>query len=427
MRTIVDIEIHSKYSRAVSPQMIPENIARWAVIKGVDIVGTGDFTHPVWFKDLKNKLEPSGSGLFGLKKEFVDLTDKYSSDSLKKVKFILSGEVSCIYSEGGRVRKIHHLVFAPSFEAAEKINTQLSLIGNIKSDGRPILGLNSKRLIQIIKEASPDAYLIPAHVWTPWFGIFGSKSGFNSLEECFGDYLKYIIAVETGLSSDPAMNWRLPFLQNLAIISSSDAHSLSNIAREATLFDLAEPNYFEIFDALKTKDKRFIGTIEFFPEEGMYHFDGHRDCGVCVSPEESKKNKNLCPKCHRPFTIGVMNRVEELADKPFGFKPAGALPYYSLIGLEKIIGDVLGVGRQSKKVEKEYFNLIEKLGSELGILLDVSKEELIKVAGNEIAEGIMRVREGRVKIDPGCDGQYGKIKIFEPGELSEISAQSSLF
>lgn len=418
MRTIVDIEIHSKYSRAVSPQMIPENIARWAVIKGVDVIGTGDFTHPIWFKDLKKKLEPADSGLFTLKKEFADLSDKFSSDSLKKVKFMLSGEVSCIYSEGGRVRKIHHLVFAPSFEAAEKINTQLSLIGNIKSDGRPILGLNSKRLIKIIKESSPDAYLIPAHVWTPWFGIFGSKSGFNSLEECFGDYLKYIFAIETGLSSDPPMNWRLSFLENMAIISSSDAHSLPNIAREATLFDLKKLSYFEIFDALKTKDKRFIGTIEFFPEEGMYHFDGHRNCEICISPEESKKNNNLCPKCHRPFTIGVMNRVEELADKAAGFKPTVALPYYSLIGLEKIIGNVLRVGRQSKKVRIKFFNLIENLGSELGILLDVSKEELIKVAGPEIAEGVIRVREGKVKIDPGCDGQYGKIKIFELGELS---------
>lgn len=418
-RIVADIEIHSKHSRAVSPQMTPENIGRFAAIKGIDIVGTGDFTHPLWITELKAKLEPAEPGLFRLRSS--------AADPKKPVKFMLTGEVSCIYSEKGRLRKVHHLLFAPDFQVAEKINARLSTLGNLRSDGRPILGMNSRTLLRIVKDASPDAYLIPAHVWTPHFGIFGSKSGFDSLEECFGEETRHLIAIETGLSSDPAMNWRLSFLDRIAIISSSDAHSPPNIGREATLFDLMSLDYFALFDALKVRDPgRFIGTIEFFPEEGMYHFDGHRACGVSFSPKESKRHKNLCPKCGRPLTIGVMNRVEELADRPEGFTPPDPIPFTRLVGLEKIIADVFGVGRFSKKVEREYFRLIDTFGNELEILLNVPRPALEAKTLPEIAEGIIRVREGRVKIEPGYDGRYGKIKIFESNE-PEVPAQSSLF
>src|SRR3989344_4849765 len=318
MRAVFDLELHSKYARAVSKDMVPENMAEWAVKKGIDVLGTGDFTHPAWFKELKEKLEPAEPGLFKLKR----LPQTEFGARAKDARFLLQGEISCIYSKKGRVRRVHQLVYAPSFEVVEKINNKLNWIGNLKADGRPMLGLDSKKLLEIMLEASPEAYLIPAHAWTPWFGIFGSKSGFDSLEECFDELTPRVFAIETGLSSDPPMNWRVPFLYERAIVSGSDAHSLTRLGREATILK-AELSYAGIFDALRARDERLAGTIEFFPEEGKYHYDGHRLCQVSFGPEETKQRRGLCSACGKPVTIGVMSRVARLAapDRPIGWKP----------------------------------------------------------------------------------------------------------
>ena len=392
-----------------------ENLDKWAKIKGVKILGTGDFTHPEWFKNLKEKLEPAEAGLFKLKK------------NNSETRFILTAEISCIYTKKDRVRKIHIIVFAPSFEVVEKINVQLGWIGNLKSDGRPILGLDAKELAKIVLNASENCLIVPAHAMTPWFAIFGSKSGFDSIEECFEEYSKYIYALETGLSADPAMLWRVPDGRRVALISNSDAHSPAKIGREANVFD-TEISYQAIIDAIKNKDpKKFLYTIEFYPEEGKYHFDGHRNCNVKSSPEETKKYNGICPVCGKPLTIGVLNRIKKIADKEEGFKPEGVVPFKSLVPLEEIIADVLGLGTGTKQVEKEYNNLVEKLGSEFNVLLDSSKEKLTGVTLPEIAEGIIRVREGKVVKEPGYDGVYGKIRIFSKGEEKEIIKQKTLF
>ncbi len=428
MKFIADIEIHSKYARAVSPEMTLENIGLGAAKKGVLVVGTGDLTHPLWFADIKKKLEPAVEpGLFKLKTEFIQKWGPYDSS---QTRFMLTGEISCIYSKNGRVRKIHNLIFVPDIETAEKVIAKLSWIGNLKADGRPILGLDSKELLKILRDASPDAVLIPAHVWTPWFGIFGSKSGFDSLEECFDELTGEVFAIETGLSSDPDMNWRIPFLDGKTIMSSSDPHSLRNIGREANMFD-CQPSYFEIMNAFKTNDrKKFISTLEFYPEEGRYHLDGHAACKIVLNPDESSKNKNLCPVCGRPLTIGVMNRIEELAakDRPAGFKLEGARPFVHLVALEKIIGEAIDLGPQTKGVAKIYQEMLEKLGSEIKILTEVSDSDLASVAKPEVAEAIKRVRSGKIRFDPaGYDGEYGILKIFDGAERKSISEQSALF
>lgn len=415
MKFIADFHLHSKFSRATSFNMDLENLDKWAKIKGIRVLGTGDFTHFEWFKSLKTKLEPSESGLFKLKE----------SDS--PTRFLLTAEISCIYSKKNRVRKIHIIIFAPSFEVVEKINTQLSWIGNLKADGRPILGLDAKELVKIVLNISPDCLIVPAHLWTPWFSLFGSKSGFDSIEECFEEYSKYIYAVETGLSSDPAMNWRLSALDNITLISNSDAHSAPKLGREANVFD-TEISYPAIFEAIKFKDpKKFLYTIEFFPEEGKYHYDGHRLCNIRTSPKESKKYNNICPVCGKPLTRGVLNRVEELADRPGGEKPENAIPFKNLIPLDEIIADSLGLAQGAKKVQEEYKNLITKLGSEFEILLNASRDNLEKTTLPEIAEGIIRVREGKVFVEPGYDGVYGKISIFKKGEQKEAIKQKTLF
>jgi len=354
------------------------------------------------------------------------LKPAFAKASAGNARFLLTSEISCIYSKGGKVRKIHLILFAPSFEAVEKINTQLGWVGNLKADGRPILGIDAKEVLKIALGADPNCMVVPAHAWTPWFSVFGSKSGFNSLEECFDEYTKYIYAIETGLSSDPAMNWRLSALDNIALISNSDAHSLGKIGREANSFD-TDLSYSGICDALKTKDpKKFFYTIEFFPEEGKYHYDGHRLCQVSFAPQESKQHKGICPKCKRPLTIGVLNRVEELADRVEGIVPPNAIPFQSLIPLEEIIADVLGVGVGTKQSMFEYDKLIARFGTEFAVLLDQDDSELKSATLPEIAEGIKRVREGKVSIEPGYDGEYGRIKIFEEGEQKVIT-QRSLF
>lgn len=420
MKFIADFHIHSRFARATSKDMNLENLDRWAKIKGIRVMGTGDFTHPVWFKELQEQLEPAEQGLYKLKGKEIN------------TRFLFTSEISCIYSKGGQVRRIHLIVLAPSVVAVEKINTQLGWVGNLRSDGRPILGIDAKEVLKIALDADPNCMVVCAHAWTPWFSVFGSKSGFNSLEECFDEYTKYIYAIETGLSSDPAMNWRLSALDKIALLSNSDSHSLEKIGREANVFD-TEVSYPALMQAIKTKDPaKFLYTVEFFPEEGKYHYDGHRLCGVSMAPAESKKQNNMCPKCKKPLVIGVLNRVEELADRPafdksWAGKPEGAIPFKSLIPLQEIIADALGVNVGTKQGKAEYEKLISQFGNEFAVLLDAGVEELRQATLPEIAEGIKRVREGKVSIDPGYDGEYGKIKIFREHETRSPLPQKTLF
>lgn len=404
MRIIADLHIHSKYSRAVSREMTLPNIALYAKKKGINVISTGDFTHPAWIKSVKKELIPSEPGLFTLKNPVTS-----SLEENFPVRFLLGTEISSIYKKGDSVRKIHNLIFTPSIESAEKINKELSKIGNLKSDGRPILGLDSKELLKIILNSDERSVLIPAHAWTPWFSIFGSMSGFDSIEECFEEMSGKIFAIETGLSSDPKMNWRLSILDKISLISNSDAHSLEKIGREANIFD-TELSYDGIMDAIKSKNpKKFISTIEFFPEEGKYHYDGHINCNISVDPALS--TSNTCPVCGREMTIGVLHRVNELADRKPDNKPKRAIHYKNTIPLAEVISTVEKVGVKSKKVTGIYEKLIASLGNEFYILLDAPIKDVEKVAGKEIATAIDKVRRGKVKIEPGYDGEFGKISI----------------
>jgi uncharacterized protein (TIGR00375 family) len=415
MKFVADFHIHSKYSRATAKDMDLEALDKWAKIKGIKVLGTGDFTHPLWFKNLKEKLVPAEQGLFKLKKNDGG------------TRFILTAEISCIYSKAGKTRKIHIIVFAPSFEVVGKINDQLNKIGNLKSDGRPILGLDAKELAKIVLNSSDQCLVVPAHIYTPWFSLFGSRSGFDSIEECFEEYSKYIFAGETGLSSDPAMSWRISALDRIALISNSDSHSPQKIGREANVFN-TEISYSSIVEAIKTKDpKKFLYTIEFFPEEGKYHFDGHRLCDVRLSPKETRKYNGICPVCGKPLVVGVLNRIEYLSDRKDGFIPKNAIPFKSLVPLIEIVADALGKTIVAKDVGKEYENLIKKLGPEFNILLDASIEELKSVSLPEIAEGIINVREGKVIREPGYDGVFGKIKIFGKEREVKTIKQKMLF
>ena len=401
MKFIADFHIHSKYSRATSKEMEVEALGRWAKKKGIDLMGTGDFTHPFYLSELKTKLEPKGNGLFQLKR------------GDKKTDFILTGEVSNIYHQGGRLRKIHTVVFAPSIKVVEKINTKLAGKGKLSADGRPIFGFSAKNLVKLVLDISEECLLVPAHAWTPWFSLFGSNSGFDSLEECFEEEVNNIYAIETGLSSDPSMNWRLSQLDRICLISNSDAHSPQKIGREANVFD-CERDYRTIMEVIKNKDRqRFLFTIEFYPEEGKYHYDGHRNCQILFSPKESQDVNNICPVCKKALTIGVMHRVDDLADREEGFKPENSIPARYVVPLGEIIADAFGVSVGTKAVDNEYDRLIEWGGSEFKILLDIEKEELSRYAHPKVSEGVMRVREGKFNIVPGYDGVFGKIKIFE--------------
>lgn len=414
MEFIADFHIHSKYSRATSRDMDIKHIAEWAKLKGITLMGSGDFTHHLWLEELKNTLEDTANGLF-----------KHNG-----IHFILSSEISSIYSKNGKGYRIHNLILAPSFKTVDRINEVLSRRGNLASDGRPILGIDASELARIVFEIDESCMFIPGHIWTPWFSLFGSMSGFNRIEDCFEEQTPKIFALETGLSSDPAMNWRLSSLDRFSLISNSDSHSPSKIGREANVFN-CELSYKAIREALKTKDKsKFLYTIEFFPEEGKYHFDGHRLCGVRLSPSETKANNGRCPKCGKPVTVGVMNRVEQLADRAEGYNPAGAIPYRNLISFDEIIAEAKGVGKNSVAVEREYRALVAKFGTEFNILLKSSREELQKGLPPRIAEGVLRVREGKVNIKAGYDGEYGIISIFGEGEgekASEGEKQLSLF
>lgn len=399
--------------------MSPESIWRWAQLKGISVIGTGDFTHPEWFKELSEKLEPEGNGLYTLKNEYR--ADDPPSSCISGVDFMLTAEISCIYSKNGKTRKIHSIIMAPDLKSAGRINTALSKIGNLKADGRPILGLDARELLRIVLDSSPEAMLIPAHAWTPHFSVFGAVSGFDSLEECFEELAPNIYAIETGLSSDPPMNWRLSALDNITLISNSDAHSPAKIGREANIFE-TEITYKGITNAIRTRNG-FEGTIEFFPEEGKYHYDGHRSCNVSLPPDETIRQNFLCPVCSKKVTIGVLHRVERLADRGYGFKPADAKDYCSIIPLPEIIAETLKVGVNSKKVVNEYMNLLGKLGSEFSILMDLPLDEIEKAGSPVIREAIARMRSGEVSIAPGFDGEFGKVKIFAPIEKEETRGQ----
>jgi DNA helicase II / ATP-dependent DNA helicase PcrA len=428
MRYYADLHIHSKYSRATSSQLDFEHLWLWAQIKGLGVVATGDCVHPGWLAEIKKKLAPRGDGFFELKPEFraaagPDLPLSCAAD----VRFVLSTEISSIYKRDGKVRKVHNVIYMPDLATAETLAAKLEDIGNIRSDGRPILGLDSRDLLDIVLSCNTDAFLIPAHVWTPWFSVLGSKSGFNSIEECFGDLTKYIYALETGLSSDPLMNWRLSSLDRFLLVSNSDAHSPQKLGREANIFE-TDLSYAGLLNALRyPDDKGLAGTLEFFPEEGKYHFDGHRKCEMRMHPRDTIKNKGMCPVCGKPVTIGVMARVEELADRQEGEKGKRWRPYKSMIPLTEIIGDSLGVGPASQKVDVIFNKLVRNIGGEFSVLLDAPLEQIDKTAGGLAAEGIRRVRSGEISVKAGYDGEYGIIKIFSDKERGLNKWQTSLF
>lgn len=403
-----DLHIHSKYSRATSKSCNLEELAVWAKKKGLSLISTGDFTHPAWFAEIKEKLVPADDGTFRLKPEI-------EKEIGASVKFILSVEISTIYKKWDKTRKVHHVVFVPNLQAAEMFRQKLGAIGNINSDGRPILGLDSRNLLETVLESGENSYIIPAHIWTPWFSVLGSKSGFDSIEDCYGDLAEHIFAVETGLSSDPEMNWHVSKLDKFRLVSNSDAHSPSKLAREATVFN-KEPDYYSIMNALKTGDG-YEGTVEFFPEEGKYHEDGHRKCNVCMTPEETKKHNGICPVCGKPMTIGVLYRVNELSDRHgVVTPPPTAGETYSLVPLQEIISEIKQVGVSSKSVVCEYERLIHTFGSELSILQDIPIDEISK-ASTLLGEGISRLRKGQVIKHAGYDGEYGVIRLFEENEL----------
>lgn len=428
MQYIADIHLHSRFARATSKTLNPENLYRWSLIKGLTVVGTGDFTHPVWFEELRDQLEPAEEGLYQLRPDLRRGIDAELPQACRgQMRFVLSVEISLIYKKNDKTRKIHHVVTMPSFDAVARLNARLGAIGNLKSDGRPILGLDSRDLVEICLEACDEVLFIPAHIWTPHFAVLGASSGFDTLEECFEDMLPHIFAVETGLSSDPPMNWRLSMLDNYAIVSNSDAHSPQKLAREATCFN-TELSFRGMYDALKDRDPtRFTGTLEFYPEEGKYHFDGHRKCDICWKPVQTLNANEICPVCNRKLTVGVLHRVEKLADRAEGDRPNVAMPFENLIPLPEIIGSVLQVGPTSKRVQSVYEQMLSTHGAELKILRELPIEEIAKTGDPLIAEGIRRMREGTVHIAPGYDGVYGKIQVFSDEDRARLSGQESLF
>jgi len=428
-RFIADLHIHSPFSRATSKKLLPRNLAAWAEIKGLDVVATGDFTHPKWLEILEEELVEVEEGLFELKNKqgLAKEIPGFFGELKGKVRFILSAEISSIYKKRGKVRKIHNLVYVPSLDKAKELNRKLAEIGNLHSDGRPILGLDAKDLLDMVLELDSKAFLVPAHIWTPWFSLFGSKSGFDSIEECFEDLSKYIFALETGLSSDPEMNWLLSKLDRFFLVSNSDAHSGENLAREANIFQ-GEVSYTGIYYALRGEglSHKFLGTLEFYPEEGKYHLDGHRKCKVVLTPQETLSRGGICPVCGQKLTVGVLHRVLALADRKTPQKPKHHPDYTSLIPLKEILSEFLGVGPKSKKVNTLYVELIEKFGSELDILLNVPLEDL-KQKHSLLGEAVARMRRREVLRQPGFDGEYGKISLFTPKELQEILQGKSLF
>lgn len=414
MPFIADLHVHSKYSRATSKDMCPEGLWRGAQLKGISVIGTGDFTHPAYLAELKEKLEPADDGLFSLRRQFQ--TGEVPASCRAEVSFLLSAEISCIYRKNGRTRKVHAIILMPDFASVERLNSCLARIGNIRSDGRPILGLDAKELLRLSLEASPDALFIPAHAWTPHFSVFGAASGFDSLAECFDELTPHIHAIETGLSSDPAMNWRISALDAVALVSNSDAHSAAKLGREATLFE-TDRSYRGIAMALRTR-RGLAGTIEFFPEEGKYHYDGHRSCGVNIAPEETRRLGSRCPSCGGKLTIGVMHRVEMLADRQAGERPAHAPGYSSIIPLAELIAETLGCGVNTKKVSDLYTRVLSELGPEFTVLRETPHGEIARAGHPAVGEAIVLMRNGRVTIVPGYDGEFGKIRLFRDREAT---------
>jgi DNA helicase-2/ATP-dependent DNA helicase PcrA len=412
---IVDLHIHSHYSRATSKDCTLEGLYRWGKIKGINIIGTGDFTHPEWFAETREKLEPSGDGLFKLKDEIAQAIDAELPLSVRNelIRFVPTVEIATIYSKGDKVRKLHQLVVMPDFKGVSELNARLDRIGNLKADGRPILGLDSKKLLQHTLEANPDALYIPAHIWTPWFGMFGSKSGFDSIHETYEELASEIKAVETGLSSDPAMNRRLSGLDGVAVISNSDAHSPQKLGREATVVD-CEPTFADVFGAIKSNDQRLAGTIEFFPEEGKYHADGHRVCGIRFEPEETKAHNGICPKCSKPLVVGVGYRVGELADRPTPYDLPKRTEY--IVPLIEVLAELRGIRTTSGRVVlDEYRSIVARLGSEFDILRKIPIDA-VKAYSPIIGLAVERIRTNEVYRESGFDGVFGTIKVFKDHE-----------
>ena len=410
MKMIADLHIHSRFSMATSKEGTPENLDFWARKKGISLIGTGDFTHPVWREEeLKERLVSEGNGLYRLRDEYVkEESRKFPGEGTR---FVVSGEISSIYKKNGKTRKVHNVILLPSLEAADAMAQRLEKIGNIHSDGRPILGLDSHDLLEMMLDVCPEGILIPAHIWTPHFSVLGAKSGFDSVEECFEELTPYVHALETGLSSDPAMNWRISKLDRYQLISNSDAHSPSKLGREANLLDI-DCSYEGLYRAIQT-GQGLEGTVEFFPEEGKYHFDGHRKCGVSLSPVEAERLGGICPVCGKKLTMGVDHRVEQLADRAEGFVKKDGKKYESLVPLPEVISACMGYSTASKKVQGCFEQMIQTLGTEFDILRNVPSEDIKSCAGERIAEGIENVRTGNVKRIPGYDGEYGKIELFD--------------
>ena len=409
MKIIADLHIHSRFSMATSKEGTPENLDFWARKKGISLIGTGDFTHPVWGEELKERLVSEGNGLYRLRDAYVkEESRKFPGEGTR---FVVSGEISSIYKKNGKTRKVHNVILLPSLEAADAMAQRLEKIGNIHSDGRPILGLDSHDLLEMMLDVCPEGILIPAHIWTPHFSVLGAKSGFDSVEECFEELAPYIHALETGLSSDPAMNWRISKLDRYQLVSNSDAHSPSKLGREANLLDI-DCSYEGLYRAIQTGEG-LEGTVEFFPEEGKYHFDGHRKCGVSLSPVEAERLGGICPVCGKKLTMGVDHRVEQLADRAEGFVKKDGKKYESLVPLPEVISACMGYSTASKKVQGCFEQMIQTLGTEFDILRNVPSEDIKSCAGERIAEGIENVRTGNVKRIPGYDGEYGKIELFD--------------
>ena len=419
MTYTADLHIHSSYAYATSPSLNFENLAHWAKLKGIDLLASADFTQPKWFAESKAKLSEIGNGL-------------YEYDG---VKFVLGTEVNCTARVGGRARRVHILIFAPSLSSVSKINDALKRRGaKLEGDGRPTLTISPRDLLEMLLEIDPRCMMIPAHVWTPWFGIFGSKSGFDSLEECFGDMTPHIHAIETGLSSDPAMCWRVPELDDISIVSFSDAHSLPKLARELTVFN-GSPSYDGLAEALRTQDIAY--TTEFFPEEGKYHHSGHRRCGVSLTPKEVNEYGSACPVCKRPITLGVMQRVEDLAQRADDTRrdedglihsDDGRPPFRSLVSLQEILSEAMGVGINTKRVQGACMSLVESLGSELDVLLSIPSGEVAATLprfGQIVADGLERVRAGDVQVVPGFDGQYGAVRVWPENSQTRASPETS--
>jgi uncharacterized protein (TIGR00375 family) len=426
MRFFADLHFHSKYSRACSKNLDLEHLFYWAQFKGLNLLATADYTHPAWFQELKQKLDDDGSGFFKLKPEFVP---EVPLSQRHNVYFVLSCEISSIFSRAGSVKRIHYLILFPDFASVEKLNQKLSLYSKLSSDGRPMLGLDVKEVLKMALDINDKMLFIPAHIWTPWFSLFGSMSGFNSIFEAFGDLTKFVPALETGLSSDPKMNWRLSQLDDFQIVSFSDAHSPQphRIGREATVFELEQPNYDSLAKALKhPSDKNRIDlTVEFYPEEGKYHYDGHRLCGICFSPTEAKKHNYICPNCNRRVTVGVMSRIEELADRPENFQSANRPAYKNIVPLTEIIAEALGSQPTSKRVIDIYITLIREFGNEFNIFLnDIDFDRLVKIVPPSVQLGLKKFKTGELYIKPGYDGEYGVVRIL--GKDKDVTAETMI-